>query len=228
MAFRPFRTRAAFIGNQKFLCLFLGEGAKAHALPHGAEKYRREAFPEQDKLRLYEEYGWKYAAAFGEYFHIYTAEEGMPEIHTDPIVESELYHIFLPQNRLALFADIAFWFIFIVLYAIRTVRMILNGNAYQLVHRNYSLALWIPIFMTLVNLPAFRKAFGIQRIRKRLASGSPLSHDADWRGKLRHKRWLTYFCGFLAAVSFFPVFLDYSDRPMAKSSTPALCPACGD
>lgn len=184
------------------------------------KKYRKEEFPEQDKLRLYEEYGWKYAATFGEYFHIYTAEEGAPEIHTDPIVESELYHVFLPQNRLALFADIAFWFIFIMLYAIRTIRMILNRNAYQLVHGNYSLALWIPIFMTLVNLPAFRKAFGIQRIRKRLASGSPLSHDADWRGKLRHKRWLTYFCGFLTAISFllvfYPEFRDYSDRPMAE------------
>lgn len=63
------------------------------------KKYRKEDFPTQDKLRLYKEYGWKYVMTFGEYFHIYTAEEGTPEIHTDPIVESELYHVFLPKKN---------------------------------------------------------------------------------------------------------------------------------
>ncbi len=188
------------------------------------KKYRKEEFPDWDKLRFYEEYGWKYATTFGEYFHIYTAKEGTPEIHTDPIVESELYHVFRMSNKHFLLAEIGFWGILIVLCIVRNAWQIFNENAYMLVHGNYSLVLWLPLFITLVNLPSFRKAYGIQRIQKKLASGTPLSHNADWRGKLRHKRWLSYVCGIMTAVffflSYFPDFLDYSNRPMAEIQHP--------
>lgn len=139
-------------------------------------------------------------------------------------MESELYQIFWPRNSYAPYVDIGFWLLLMLLYAARTVPQLLNGNAYHIVHGSYSFVLWLPLFITLVNLPSIRKAFGIRRIRSMLEAGIPLSHSADWQGKLRHKRWLTYFFGIMTAIffflSFFPNFLDYTGRPMAEIGHP--------
>lgn len=188
------------------------------------KKYRKEEYPAQDKLRFYEEYGWKYVDTFGEYFHIYSAEEGTPEIHTDPIVESELYRVFLPKRNYDPYIEMAFWVLFLFLYFVNTALRLRSENAYQLVHGYNSMVLWYPLFVSMPILSSLRKAAGIKRVRDMLASGTPLSHDANWQGRLRRKRWLTYFCGIIAAVCFFlmffPGFLDYAERPMAEIKHP--------
>ncbi len=144
------------------------------------KKYRKEDFPAQDKLRLYGEYGWKYVTTFGEYFHIYTAEEGTPEIHTDPIVESELYHVFLPKKNYALYLDVALWVFLLTFYIFDPVTL----GAYQLVHSEYFFALAMPLVCILEIFISSRRIYGLWRVYKQLALGIPFSHVSNWRGNI--------------------------------------------
>ncbi len=174
------------------------------------KKYRKEDFPTQDKLRLYGEYGWKYVTTFGEYFHIYTAEEGTPEIHTDPIVESELYHVFLPKKNYVLYLDIAFWVFLLALYVFDPVTL----GTYQLVHSEYFFALAMPCVCILEIFISSHRICGLWRVYKQLALGIPFSHDSNWRGKVCLRHFGYFLCKALAFIFFFLSFwnpLEYTE-----------------
>lgn len=183
------------------------------------KKYRKEDFPTQDKLRLYKEYGWKYVMTFGEYFHIYTAEEGTPEIHTDPIVESELYHVFLPKKNYVLYLDIAFWVFLLALYVFDPVTL----GTYQLVHSEYFFALAMPCVCILEIFISSHRICGLWRVYKQLALGIPFSHDSNWRGKVRLRHFGYFLCKALALIFYFLPFwnpAEYTERPMEKIHSP--------
>ena len=88
--------------------------------------------PDGEKRELYGQFGWQYICLFGPYFQVWSSNNSDPvELHTDPILESELYEKLYRRDR---------WIIpvYVVLVAVLLYCIWLNWNIgapYRLLYR---------------------------------------------------------------------------------------------
>lgn len=83
----------------KILCAFQRGEARRSAYRLELQK-GRDMEPDEEKRELYGQFGWHYICLFGPYFQVWRSDDPDPvELHTDPVLESELYERFYRKNR---------------------------------------------------------------------------------------------------------------------------------
>ena len=127
---------------------------------------------------LYDEFGWEQICKLSQLFYIFRAkEEDTPELHTDPVAQSEAYErIYQRQKKgflltLPFFIAMVLWCLYLTVWDDNLYYSVTNGNS-----------LWISILGICITVFILsREVKSFRHIRDRLQEGIAMEHDADWQ-----------------------------------------------
>jgi hypothetical protein len=170
----------------------------------------------QEQIQFYAESGWDYVTNYGN-FHVFSSplERNVPELHTDPVEQSytlkelDRKHT---KNALLVVATTILMLAWIFLFAFigdTPVLSLVEGFWFQQV-----IASLTGIYVAVASLQA---ALSIRALRKTLAEGKAVNHDAPWK---KHYR-VSLITGFLfISLAMFSVVLPWVH--IARSETKTL------
>ena len=147
-----------------------------------AEKDGKKPLTVEEKNRrmteLYDEFGWEQVCKLSQLFCIFRAkEEDTPELHTDPVAQSEAYERIYQRQKKGLLLTLPF-FLAIILWCLYLT--LWDDNLYYSVKSGSSLLVCAAgLFFTVFVL--FKEAKSFRHIRDRLQDGIAMEHDADWQ-----------------------------------------------
>lgn len=127
---------------------------------------------------LYDEFGWEQVCKMNQLFYIFRAkEEDTPELHTDPVAQSEAYERIYHRQKKGLLLTLPFFLAMILWCLYLTVW---DDNLYYAVTSGSSL--WFCAFGLFITILALsREVKSFRHIRDRLQAGIAMEHDADWQ-----------------------------------------------
>lgn len=147
-----------------------------------AEKDGKKPLTVEEKNRrmteLYDEFGWEQVCKLSQLFCIFRAkEEDTPELHTDPVAQSEAYERIYQRQKKGLLLTLPFFLAMILWCLYLTVW---DDNLYYSVKSGSGLLVCAAsLFFTVFALSKEAKSF--RHIRDRLQDGIAMEHDADWQ-----------------------------------------------
>lgn len=154
-----------------------------------AEKDGKKTLTVEEKNRrmteLYDEFGWEQVCKLSQLFYIFRAkEEDTPELHTDPVAQSEAYErIYQRQKKgllltLPIFLAMILWCLYLTVW---------DDNLYYSIKSGSSLLACVAgLAFTIFAL--FKEVKSFRHIRDRLQDGIAMEHDADWqKGSIFYK-----------------------------------------
>jgi len=129
-------------------------------------------------IELYDEFGWQYIYPINQLFCVFRAkEENTPELHTDPVAQSEAYgRIYQRQKKgllltLPFFLAMILWCLYLTFWDDNLYYSVTSGSSLWFC----ALGLSITVFALSREVKAFR------HIRDRLQEGIAMEHDTDWQ-----------------------------------------------
>ena len=189
-----------------------------------AEKDGKKPLTVEEKNRrmteLYDEFGWEQVCKLSQLFCIFRAkEEDTPELHTDPVAQSEAYgRIYNRQKKgllltLPVFLALILWCLYLTVW---------DDNFYYSVKSGSGLLVCAAsLLFTVFALSKEAKSF--RHIRDRLQDGIAMEHDADWqKGSAFYKaRILCYHLFLICLIIYgYAQFGQRWDMPLAEANQP--------
>ncbi|MGD6903215.1 DUF2812 domain-containing protein [Bacillus infantis] len=163
-----------------------------------------------EQIEMYSGSGWDYVTTYN-YFHVFSspAELHAPEIHTDPAEQS--YTLKALDEKYTQTA----WFVTIII--LLTIGMLatlwfLEGTPILLMVEGSVLTQTIlTIIMGYSAYTSLQAAISIRALRKKLAEGKPIDHDAPWKKRFRRNTAISLLfmltAGSVAVMSFAKLFI---------------------
>ena len=138
-------------------------------------------YPDDDQLQFYESFGWKFICRHGAFFLYRNEDTTAPELNTDPLVQALTMDYLQKNCRHSMIGIFLFWLPMLILFVTRFFSLsdYLSGTVFAfLICATYVLCI-------ADNLILF---FRIEKLRKQLQSGIPMTHRKNWRpGSLIHR-----------------------------------------
>lgn len=189
-----------------------------------AEKDGKKPLTVEEKNRrmteLYDEFGWEQVCKLSQLFCIFRAkEEDTPELHTDPVAQSEAYERIYQRQKKGLLLTLPFFLAMILWCLYLTVW---DDNLYYSVKSGSGLLVCAAsLFFTVFALSKEAKSF--RHIRDRLQDGIAMEHDADWqKGSIFYQASVLSYHLFLICL----IIYGYAqlgqrwDMPLAEANQP--------
>ena len=152
--------------------------------------------PDPEAKALGEHYGWRYLAAWGQFFIYASDQPGARELNTDPIVQSMALDLVCKRQRRDFIVSL-FWPILYILLFFRggVLELLLEMGAWRF--------LWAVILVLWGTWASFSSLHSLGRLRKKLAAGQPLNHRKNWKRRARAHRLSALLFTVLTAAWFF-------------------------
>ena len=189
-----------------------------------AEKDGKKPLTVEEKNRrmteLYDEFGWEQVCKLSQLFCIFRAkEEDTPELHTDPVAQSEAYERIYQRQKKGLLLTLPF-FLAMILWCLYLT--LWDDNLYSSVKSGSGLLVCAAsLFLTVFTLSKEAKSF--RHIRDRLQDGIAMEHDADWqKGSIFYKASiLSYHLLLICLIIYGYAQLGQRwDMPLAEANQP--------
>ena len=161
----------------------------------------KEEAPSSEQIELYQVFGWEYAATLGEIFHVWRCDDpNVPELETDPVVQSEGYH-FLKRRMLR--------------GVVRSILLLLAAAALSFSNHDRTMLLYlledqVPgrfvgglLVVILLLILSFCEFCSMYRLLRTLETGFPLARPRPYRVQ----KWLARLCagGFMIVCILMPL-----------------------
>ena len=152
--------------------------------------------PDPEAEELNADFGWEYVARRGQFFIYRSLSAESPELHTDPRVQALAVKALEKRRTIRVLNILLVLGVHLFSVLLRKSLLLAAAEA----------GLPITLFTLLLTLwllaDAARELAHLGRLKKRLAAGEPLRHDADWR-----KGQSAYFGRRLARLLLFLLWL---------------------
>lgn len=145
--------------------------------------------PEEQQLRFYEDFGWKYVCRYTDFFIYYSAEPDAAELDTDPAIQAVTMGYLKKRGKRSL--------IFTVLIEIPILAFFLFFYFALIAQHGTLFTSLMCIHMLFFIIRDIYVNIKIHQLVKQLSAGQPMPHRKDWRSgaKKHHVSTAVFWCG---------------------------------
>lgn len=149
-------------------------------MPKPASFWNPSPEPSQDMLELATQYSWEYIGRWNQFFVYCSEKNDARELNTEPEVQALSLNILKKSSRRI--------FLYTVVYLLFLGFLLAPGLGQSMVTYGSVYILLLFLLLTTLVLENGMALWKIHRLQTQLRSGSPMSHQADWRkGAQVHK-----------------------------------------
>lgn len=183
-------------------------------------RYRIEVAPSNNKItyeqkQMYAESGWDYVTSYGQ-FNVFSSpvELNAPELHTDPAEQS--YTLKELDRKFAVSALLVAVGTFLIIAMLSFVWLFDSTPILSLVQGGTIQPVILIIVELYVAYTSLQGAISIRTLRKTLAEGKPIDHNAPWK---KHHRVAFIVSTIFIVFALFGSILPWMQIAMGKTET---------